>query len=195
MLHMLKLLQWFSKSKDGCSTENADCRSHTTYISAFNCYAKHVVVMTLWEKQVEITKSECVYDATRKAKKPHTHKTHRKHSVPHWPTHQLWGSGVSCWWRAREKPKKVPWSPNLCSVWVVSRLKPHTWVKRVNRAHRRVVVQGWEEQDEGETVFPCPTGAAIARCRGKFSSRGAQGRFLFWLPESKVRQENETNPV
>lgn len=98
-------------------------------------------------------------------------KTHRARSVPHSLTHQLWGSGVSCWWSAREKPKKVPWSPNLCSVWVVSRLKPHTWLKRVNRAQRKVV-QRWVEEDEREIVCPCPSRAAIARCRASSVQEG-----------------------
>lgn len=107
--------------------------------------------------------------------------------MPHWTTHQLWGSGVSCWWSAREKPKKVPRSPNLCSVWVVSRLKPRTWLKRVNRA-QRMAVQGWEEHDERETVFPCPTGAAIARCRASSVQEVHRGRPFYgsqWAKREK----------
>lgn len=83
-------------------------------------------------------------------------------------THQLWGSGLICWWSAREKPKKVPPSPNLCSVWVVSRLKPQAWLERVQSAQRKKV-QPWEEWDEWQGASACPSKAAIARCRGASS--------------------------
>lgn len=111
-------------------------------------------------------------------------KPHRARSVPHSLTHQLWGSGVICWWSAREKPKKVPRSPSLCSVWVVSRLKPQTWLKRVNRAQRKVV-QRWEEQDERETTFCCPTRAAIARCRASSVQEGSRADSFYGSKKAK----------
>lgn len=102
----------------------------------------------------------------------------RTRSVPQSITHQLWGSGVSCWWSAREKPKKVPRSPNLCSVWVVSRLKPPTWLERVSRAQRKIV-QWWREENERERVFPCPARAAIARCRASSIQEGYRANSFY----------------
>lgn len=90
-----------------------------------------------------------------------------------WSTHQLWDCGMSCWWSATEKPKKVPRSPNLWSVWVVSRLKQRTWLERANTAPRKKV-QGWEEGDERGNVFLCPVKAAIAEFRSSSRASSVQ---------------------
>lgn len=127
-----------------------------------------------------------------------THRTYEACSAPHSHTHQLWGSGVSCWWSARENPKKVPLSPNLCRVWVVSRLKHHTCPKRLSRAQRKVVQRLEGRGDERASgAFARPTGAAIARCRASSAQEGA-GQFPFMAPsvlkEMKRRQVQRSLP-
>lgn len=142
-------------------------------------------------------RSRCRYKIAHIWTQSKSHRTHRTISVPHSSTHQLCGSGVSCWWSAREKPKKVPRSPNLCRVWVVSRLKPHTWLKRANSTQRRVV-QRWEKQGERETVFPCPIRAAIAGCRSFSRASSVQeenrGDSFYGSQRAKTEQ-TRANPV